>query len=95
MFYIFDMIVCGLQLIENGRQKIPLCSGATSRIRVAQYYPRYHTVIPYRVSTGPEQGFPCVVNSHREKPVFITGKPYSSCMFYVRKVNFLEVVPFK
>ena len=31
MFYIFDMIVCGLQLIENGRQKIPLCSGATSR----------------------------------------------------------------
>ena len=41
MFYIFDMIVCGLQLIENGRQKIPLCSGATSRIRVAQYYPTY------------------------------------------------------
>lgn len=37
MFYIFDMIVCGLQLIENGRQKIPLCSGATSRIRVAQH----------------------------------------------------------
>ena len=41
MFYIFDMIVCGLQLIENGRQKIPLCSGATSRIRVAQYYHIY------------------------------------------------------
>ena len=41
MFYIFDMIVCGLQLIENGRQKIPLCSGATSRIRVAQYYHKY------------------------------------------------------
>ena len=41
MFYIFDMIVCGLQLIENGRQKIPLCSGATSRIRVAQFYQKY------------------------------------------------------
>ena len=37
------------------------------------------TAIPYRASTGPEQGFPCVVNSHREKPVFITGNPCSHC----------------
>ena len=38
-----------------------------------------YTAIPYRVSTGPEQGFPCVVNSHRENPVFITGNPCSHC----------------
>ena len=31
------------------------------------------TAIPYRVSTGPEQGFPCVLFPNREKPVFITG----------------------
>ena len=30
-------------------------------------------------STGPEQGFPCVVNAHREKSVFITGNPCSHC----------------
>ena len=36
-----------------------------------------YTAIPYRASTGPEQGFPCVVNYHREKPVFIAGTLYS------------------
>jgi hypothetical protein len=30
----------------------------------------FFTAIPYRVSTGPEQGFPCVVFPHMEKPVF-------------------------
>ena len=38
-----------------------------------------HTAIPYRASTGPKQGFPCEVNSHRENPVFIAGNPYSHC----------------
>ena len=38
--------------------------------------PRYEcTAIPYRVSTGPEQGFPCVVFPHREKPVFSSWDP--------------------
>ena len=32
-----------------------------------------YTAIPYMASTGPEQGFPCVVFPHRENPVFITG----------------------
>ncbi len=40
---------------------------------------RYFTAIPYRANTGPEQGFPCVVNSQKEKPVFITGNPCSHC----------------
>ena len=40
---------------------------------------KMHTAIPYRVSTGPEQGFPFVVNSHREKPVFITRNLCSHC----------------
>ena len=31
------------------------------------------TAIPYRASTGPEQGFPCVIFPHREKPVLIAG----------------------
>ena len=34
-----------------------------------------YTAIPYRASTGPEQGFPCVLFPHKEKPVFITGFP--------------------
>ena len=34
-----------------------------------------HTAIPYRVSTGLEQGFPCVVFPHREKPVFSSWDP--------------------
>ena len=38
-----------------------------------------YTTIPYRASTGPKQGFPCVVFPHREKPVFITGNPCSHC----------------
>ena len=29
-----------------------------------------YSAIPYRASTGPEQGFPCAVFPHREKPVF-------------------------
>ena len=36
---------------------------------------RQYTAIPYWASTGPEQGFPCVVFPHREKPVFIAGFP--------------------
>jgi hypothetical protein len=32
--------------------------------------------IPCSASTGPEQGFPCVVFPHREKPVFIS---WDSC----------------
>ena len=30
-----------------------------------------YTAIPYRVSPGPEQGFPCVLFPNREKPVFV------------------------
>jgi hypothetical protein len=41
-----------------------------------------HTAIPYRVSTGPEHGFPCVVFPHREKPVFITGFPGDENRFF-------------
>ena len=33
------------------------------------------TAIPHMASTGPEQGFPCVVFPHRENPVFIAGFP--------------------
>ena len=35
----------------------------------------YYTAILDRAITGPEQGFPCVVFPHSEKPVFITGFP--------------------
>ena len=41
-----------------------------------------YTAIPYRASTGPEQGFPCVVFPHREKPVFITGFPGDGNRFF-------------
>ena len=34
-----------------------------------------YTAIPYRDSSGPEQGFPCVVFPYREKTFFITGFP--------------------
>ena len=43
----------------------------------------YYTAIPYRASTGPEQGFPCVVCiSTQEKPVFIAGFPVDENRFY-------------
>ena len=32
--------------------------------------------------TGPEQGFPCVVFPHREKPVFNTGFPGDENRFF-------------
>jgi hypothetical protein len=48
----------------------------------------FYTAIPYRASTGPEQGFPCVVFPHREKPVFITGFPGDvNRIFPVRKTT--------
>ena len=40
------------------------------------------TAIPYRVSTGPEQGFPCVVFPHREKPVFSSWDPCNEKRFF-------------
>ena len=43
---------------------------------------KFYTAIPYRASTGPEQGFPCVVFPHREKPVFITGFPDDENRFF-------------
>ena len=47
-----------------------------------------YTAILYRVSTGPEQGFPCVVFPYREKPVFITGFPGDKNRFFpVRKTT--------
>jgi hypothetical protein len=46
------------------------------------------TAIPYKASTGPEQGFPCVVFPHREKHVFITGFPGDeNRIFPVRKTT--------
>ena len=42
----------------------------------------YYTAIPDRASTGPEQGFPCVVFPHREKPVFIAGFPVDENRFF-------------
>ena len=47
-----------------------LCSGLQYWLRFDIYDYCPYTAIPYRVSTGPEQGFPCVVFPHREKPVF-------------------------
>ena len=43
----------------------------TYRYKLERYF--LHTAIPYRASTGPEQGFPCVVFPRREKSVFNTG----------------------
>ena len=40
------------------------------------------TTIPYIASTGPEQGFPCVVFPHREKLVFNTGFPGDENRFF-------------
>ena len=48
----------------------------------------HHTAFPYRASTGPEQGFPCVVFPHREKPVFISQDPCNKKRFFpVRKTT--------
>ena len=51
-----------------------------------QNSPFDNTAIPYRVSTGPEQGFPFVLFPNREIPVFITGIPANGNRFFpVRK----------
>jgi hypothetical protein len=47
-----------------------------------------HTVLPYRASTRPDQGFPCVFYPHREKPVFIMVFPGDENRFFpVRKTT--------
>ena len=47
-----------------------------------------YTAIPYRISTGPGQGFSCALFPHREKPVFITGFPDDENRFFpVRKTT--------
>jgi len=46
-----------------------------------------YTAIPYRVSTGPEQGIPCVVFPHGENPVFITWDPWDGFAVYEMVVN--------
>ena len=46
----------------------------------------FYTAIPYRASTGPEQGFPFVVFPHREKPVFITGFPVDENRFSLLEI---------
>ena len=38
--------------------------------------------MPYRATKGSEQGFPCVLFPHREKPVFITGFPGDGNRFF-------------
>ena len=42
-----------------------------------------NTAIPYRASTGPEQGFTCVVFPQRGKPVFNTGFPSDENRFFL------------
>jgi hypothetical protein len=44
--------------------------------------PLIYTAIPYRASTGPEQGIPCVVFPHMEKPVFISWYPCNGNRFF-------------
>ena len=46
----------------------------------------HSTAIPHRASTGPEQGFPCVVFPHKEKPVFIAGFPVDKNMFSLLEI---------
>ena len=41
-----------------------------------------YTAIPYMASTGPEQGFPCVVFPHRENPVFISWDPCNENRYF-------------
>ena len=41
-----------------------------------------YTAIPYRASTGQEQGFSCVVFPHREKPVFLSWDPCNENRFF-------------
>ena len=60
------------------------------------------TAIPYRVSSGPEQGFPCVLFPHREKPVFITGFTgdenrvcYSSSVFISLQPHLVKISPIR
>ena len=62
-----------------------LCSFQMGGTKLERFLPKnQHTItaIPYRASTGPEQGFPCVVFPHREKPVFISWDPCNENRFF-------------
>ena len=53
------------------------------------------TAIPDRASTGPEQGFPCIVFQHRENPVFISwhcinGTIICSCLLSTVKLRAVD-----
>ena len=52
---------------KNGGEE---CTGNLDRACNERNCPGKSTTIPYRVSTGPEQGFPCVVFPHKEKTCF-------------------------
>ena len=69
--FVLIMAECGL---EDGAKKL---------LRSFKWYlGRVYTAIPYRASTGPEQGFPCVVFPHRENRVFISWDPCNANRFF-------------
>ena len=57
------------------------CIEKESELGCKVYHATY-TEIPYRASTGPEQGFPCVVFPLREKPVVSSWDPCSENRFF-------------
>ena len=48
--------------------------------------PGKSTTIPYRVSTGPEQGFPCVVFPNRENLLLVVGIPLMKTGFSLLEI---------
>ena len=75
-----------VRIYYTGKTLFWPCTGPVWDCSVVQFFPGpknstkrgppvAYTAIPHRVSTGPEKGFPCVVNSHREKPAIITKNP--------------------
>ena len=56
---------------------VATAAAAGSNIPIFRYKIKgCYTAIPYRASTVPKQGFPCVVFPHRENPVLISWDPY-------------------
>ena len=64
------------------------CHQKKSKARPSSKKTLISTAIQYRASTGPEQGFPCVVIHHRKRPIFFGWDPCNENRFFpVRKAT--------
>ena len=81
-YYIVLLLLCNYMLSIGTRD----CHFRAQQNFYLIYLKLVFTAIPYRASTGPEKGFPCVVFPHREKPVFLAWIPVMKTGFSLLEI---------